>query len=135
MPMHNLFTLAKLLVVTLCSNRQVSAIAELLVEWWHIQFLKIFWFLIYSAFAPWPTSFVHDSVSVWCDCLFSFCAAGLISFTVLFYVIFLTTAILLYIFYASNVSDTQCYTLLLLFLSLLLLPPTSVLFLHFLNLV
>ena len=42
-------------------------------------------------------------------------AAGLITFTVLFYCIFLTTAILLYIFYAKNVSDIHCCTLLLLF--------------------
>jgi len=33
--------------------------------------------------------------------------SGLISFTVLFYSIFLTTTILLYIFYADNVSDIQ----------------------------
>jgi len=33
-----------------------------------------------------------------------FCATGLITFTVLFYGVFLTTVILLYIFYAKSVS-------------------------------
>jgi len=40
-----------------------------------------------------------DNVSISC-----FYASGLITFTVLFYGVFLTTTILLYIFYANNVS-------------------------------
>ena len=54
--------------------------------------------------STYPTSLlllVCDSISVFCNCC---CATGLITFTVLFYGVFLATTILLYIFYANGVS-------------------------------
>ena len=61
----------------------------------------------------WSMLFLYDVFYVWWLLwllVFTVSAAGLISFTVLFYCIFLTTVILLYIFYADSVCDSQCYS-------------------------